>query len=361
MKNTMFLKKILPLKLKQNIYTFLNSEKVKLPVKKRFFIFLAADYGNIGDLAISSAQEKFIKENLTDCEVFPVPISKTRLWLDSIKKQVNSEDIITIIGGGNMGSLYPDIEDLRQLVIRSFPYNKIVCFPQTLDWDESKSSNKALKKIVKTYSAHSDIHIFARELITYKKLEEVFNGQQNVKIGFVPDIVMSTSAKQLGVVNSSKPTGILTCLRNDKECALKAEHYTILDGAIGDTGLTITKTDTHAGGSGLSKAECNKLLSNKIQQFAEAQLVITDRLHGMILCMLSGTPCLVLPNSNHKIRQTYLDWLKDHPRLIFVELENFTQVSKYIDQLLSQPRGNLTDSPVELAQYKPLIKALSEQ
>lgn len=355
------IKKVLPLTFKQYIHTFLNTEKVDLSVRKRAFVFLAADYGNIGDLAISSAQEKFIKENLTDYEVFPVPISKTRIWLDSIKKQVNSEDIITIIGGGNMGSLYPDIEDLRQLVIRSFPYNKIVCFPQTLDWDESKSSNKALKKIVKTYSAHSDIHIFARESITYRKLEEIFSGQLNVKIGFVPDIVMSASAKKLGVESSSKPAGVLTCLRNDKECGLKAEHYAILDRVIGDTGLTITKTDTHAGGSGLSKAECNKLLSNKIQQFAEAQLVITDRLHGMILCMLAGTPCLVLPNSNHKIRQTYLDWLKDHPRLIFVELENFTQISKYIDQLLSQPRGKLTDSPIELAQYKPLIKALFEK
>lgn len=355
----MFLKKILPLKFKQHIHTFLNCEKVDLPVRKRAFIFLAADYGNIGDLAISAAQEKFLEENLLDYEVFPVPISKTRLWLGSIKNQVTSEDIITIIGGGNMGSLYPDIEDLRQLVIQSFPYNKIVCFPQTLDWEESQSSNKALKKIVKIYASHSDIHVFARELITYKKLEDVFNGQKNVKIGFVPDIVMSSSAKQLGVVNSSKPTGILTCLRNDKECALKAEHYAILDSAIGDTGLTITKTDTHAGGSGLSKVECNKLLSSKIQQFAEAQLVITDRLHGMILCILSGTPCLVLPNSNHKIRQTYLNWLKDHPRVIFVEIENFTQVPKYIDQLLSQPRGNLTDSAVELTQYKPLIKALS--
>ncbi|TCB46544.1 hypothetical protein E0H83_06715 [Acinetobacter terrestris] len=354
-------KKILPLKFKQNVHSFLYKEKVELPNKKRAFIFLAADYGNIGDLAISSAQKRFLEENLADYEVFPVPISKTRLWLGSIKKQVTSEDIITIIGGGNMGSLYPDIEDLRQLVIRNFPYNKIVCFPQTLDWDDSQSSNQALKKIVKIYSGHTDIHIFARELITYKKLEEIFNGQQNVKIGFVPDIVMSASAKKLGVVNSSRPTGILTCLRNDKECALKAEHYAILDSAIDDTGLTITKTDTHTGGSGLSKAECTKMLSNKIQQFAEAKLVITDRLHGMILCMLSGTPCLVLPNSNHKIRQTYLDWLKDHPRLIFVELENFTQVSKYIDQLLSQPRGKLTDSPVELTQYKQLIKALSEK
>lgn len=354
-------KKLIPLRIKQMIFTIIKKEEVTLPKGKRIFIFLSADYGNIGDLAISAAQKKFLEDSLLDYQVSLVPISKTRLWLGSIKKQVTSEDIITIIGGGNMGSLYPDIEDLRQLVICSFPFNKIVCFPQTLDWDESQLSNKALKKIVKIYSSHSDIHVFARELVTYEKLEEIFNGQKNVNIAFVPDIVMSASAKKLGVVNSSKPTGILTCLRNDKECALKAEHYAILDSAISGTGLTIIRTDTHAGGAGLSKVKCNKLLSEKIQQFAEAQLVITDRLHGMILCMLSGTPCLVLPNSNHKIRQTYLDWLKDHPRLIFIEIENFVQIPKYIDQLLSQPRGNLNDSPVELTQYKPLIKALSKK
>jgi len=255
------LKKFIPIKVKQIIFTMLRKQNIILPEKNRIFIFLSADYGNIGDLAISKAQENFLKYNLLDYEVFPVPISNTRLWLDSIINQVTSEDIITIIGGGNMGSLYPDIEDLRQLVICSFPFNKIVCFPQTLDWDDSQSSSKALKKIVKVYSNHSDLHVFAREFITYKKLEEIFDSQQNVKIGFVPDIVMSASAKKLGVVNSSKPTGILTCLRNDKECALKAEHYAILDNAINDTGFTLTKTDTHAGGSGLSEAQCNKLLS----------------------------------------------------------------------------------------------------
>ncbi|MBB4835255.1 hypothetical protein DCL20_07080 [Acinetobacter schindleri] len=352
------LKKIIPLKIKQQIYKQLNKEEVTLPINKRIFIFLAADYGNIGDLAISSAQKIFLEEKLVDYEVVLVPISKTIIWLDSIKKQVNSEDIITIIGGGNMGSLYPDIENLRQVVIQSFPYNKIICFPQTLDWDESKLSNRALRKIVKIYASHSNIHIFAREGITFKKLQEIFISQKNVKIGFVPDIVMSSTAKKLGVVNSLRPRGILTCLRNDKECALKSEHYTILNNAIKETGLPVTNTDTHAGGSSLSESECNDLLSDKIQEFAGAQLVITDRLHGMILCILSGTPCLVLPNSNHKIRQTYLDWLRNHPRVIFMEINNFDQISNYMTHLLSKPRGTLSESPVDLVQYSRLIETL---
>ena len=353
-----FLKKFIPLVIKQRIIASLKKEEIVLPVGKRVFIFLSADYGNIGDLAISAAQKNFISQYTADYEIVTVPISKTIFWIDSIKKQIRTDDIITIIGGGNMGSLYPDIEGIRQLIIQKFSHNRIICFPQTLDWDETKASNRALNKIVRIYSSHSDIHIFARESITYKKLKKIFNGKVNVKIGLVPDIVMSASANNLGVVNSSKPTGILTCLRNDKECALKAEHYAIVESAIGNTGLTITKTDTHAGGSGLNEVECNKLLSDKIQQFAGVQLVITDRLHGMILCILSGTPCLVLPNSNHKIRQTYLDWLKYHPRLMFIESENFNKISDDIKFLLLQPRGTLNEFPVDSNKYNELIEAL---
>lgn len=355
------LKKLLPLQLKKSVYILLNKQKIYLPIKKRIFIFLSADYGNIGDLAISSAQKKFITEKLSDYEPFVIPISKTRLWIDSIKKQVSSDDIVTIIGGGNMGSLYPDIEDLRQLVIKSFPSNKIICFPQTLDWDTSKLSDKALKKILKIYSSHSNIYIFARESITYAKLQQLFESQPHVKIGFVPDIVMSATAEKLGVLHNSVAKGILTCLRDDKECALGSQHYKLLDDTIHATKRNVIKTDTHAGGSGLYEEHCQKLLAHKIQEFSEAELVITDRLHGMILCLLSGTPCLVLPNSNHKIKQTYLDWLRDHPRLIFLELENFESIAQSIDQLLSVPRGKLTESPVELEKYNQLIKALSEK
>lgn len=354
-------KKFTPVKIKQMIFGLLYRQNLILPKEKRIFVFLAADYGNIGDLAISSAQKEFLKENFTEYQVLSIPISKTRVWIDSIKKQINSEDIITIIGGGNMGSLYPDIEDLRQLVIKKFPSNKIICFPQTLDWDNSKLSDKALKKVLKVYSSHPNIYIFARESITYKKLKEIFASKLNVKIGFVPDIVMSTTATKLGVHSSLDANGILICLRDDKERVLNADHHKLLDEVIQTTGCVVTRTDTHAGGSGLDELKCNKLLAGKIKQFAEAKLVITDRLHGMILCMLSGTPCLVLPNSNHKIKQTYIDWLKGNPRLIFVESKNFSEIPRYVDLLLSQPRGTLSDFPVAQNQYKKLIEALSEK
>ena len=159
--NTTIVKNLIPLKIKQTLSAYINTRDLILPSGKRCFIFLAADYGNIGDIAISTAQKQYLENTLTDYEVISIPISQTRFVLGSIKKQVKADDMITIIGGGNMGGIYPDIEELRQLVIKSFPSNRIVCFPQTLDWDNSAKSNRALKTIVKTYTKHPDIHIFA--------------------------------------------------------------------------------------------------------------------------------------------------------------------------------------------------------
>ncbi|WP_435950486.1 polysaccharide pyruvyl transferase family protein [Psychrobacter sp. DM8] len=331
---------------------------MSLPSGRRCFIFLAADYGNIGDIAISCAQSHYLKSVLPDYDVISIPISQTRFLIDSINKQIKANDIVTIIGGGNMGGTYPDIEALRQLVIKTFRTNRIICFPQTLDWNKSAQSKRALKKIIKVYSSHPDIHLFARESISFAKLNQMFSSKDTVKISLVPDIVMSATAKVLGATECYDTSGILRCLRDDKEAALTTKQCSIVDKALVKTGHDIEKTDTHAGGLQLSAAHCTQLLTDKLNQFRAANLVVTDRLHGMILSLLSGTPCLVLPNSNHKIRQTQADWLQGHPRIIFLELNEIDQISKSIDSLLSLPHGSLDASPVDLSKYNDLKKAL---
>ena len=357
--NIVTIKKLIPLKIKQSISGYVGARYLALPSGIRCFVFLAADYGNIGDIAISAAQKQYLENVLDGYEVISVPISQTRFVLNSIKKQIKADDIVTIIGGGNMGSTYSDIEGLRQLVIKSFPNNRIVCFPQTLDWDDTAESKKALQNIVKTYFKHSDIHVFARESITHSKLNELFNRYNNVSIGLVPDIVMSATASALGTSECLEPSGILRCLRDDKEVALSDEQYIIVDKALANTGYQIEQTDTHAGGSHLDEAHCTKLLADKLSQFRAAKLVVTDRLHGMILCLLSGTPCLVLPNSNHKISQTYSDWLYNHPRLVFLELKDINEIPKFIDKLLAMPHGMMNDSLVDINKYNDLKEALT--
>ena len=43
-------------------------------------------------------------------------------------------EIGIVIGGGNMDDKYQSLEDARLFVIKKFPKNKIISFPQTGQW-----------------------------------------------------------------------------------------------------------------------------------------------------------------------------------------------------------------------------------
>lgn len=88
--------------------------------KKNIFIFLGADYGNLGDVAITYAQTKYLKEHCQDYNVIEIPISQTVAGINSVRRVISNDDIVVLIGGGNTSDIYDDIEWLRQLVILYF-------------------------------------------------------------------------------------------------------------------------------------------------------------------------------------------------------------------------------------------------
>ena len=50
-------------------------------------------------------------------------------------------------------------------------------------------------------------------------------------------------------------------------------------------------------------AERKQYLEDMFTDISSAELVVTDRLHGMVFCAITGTPCVVFPNDHHKIRE----------------------------------------------------------
>ena len=50
-------------------------------------------------------------------------------------------------------------------------------------------------------------------------------------------------------------------------------------------------------------------LRKKRIEFQKAALVVTDRLHGMILCAITGTPCIVINSRSPKVKGCY-EWIR---------------------------------------------------
>lgn len=326
-----------------------DRSEVWLPPGPRVFIFLAADYGNLGDVAITEAQSDFLSATFPGHSVFLIPISKTLAWISSIRSQIKPDDVITLIGGGNMGTAYPDIEALRRLVIHVFPGSRIIAFPQSIDLNGALNYSLRVRIFLRAYIRHKNIIFALRESRSRDLVYQVPGGREHVL--YVPDIVLSAHYPQ----DSDRRYGAILSLRNDRERSRSSAVDEEIGAALDKRFCQIECRDTETGVRFQSRLDAASALTRHLKAYSGAELVVTDRLHGMILAERSGTPVLVLDNSNQKISSTYRDWLQEHPRVSL--LQPGEDVGLAIDALLSAAAS----CPIDYSHnphFAPLVAAL---
>lgn len=311
--------------------------------QKKAFLFLAADYGNLGDVAITYAQTKFLEDQRY--QVIEIPISQTAAGIWWVKKHIQPTDIVTLIGGGNMSDLYEQIETLRQLVIDQFPTHKIISFPQTFDFSESQYGQQWLNKAKKTYQSHNKLTLVAREQVSFELMKKNFSRNNVIQ---TPDIVLTLK----DVITSSPRKGAVICLRDDKEKAIdNTTSQKIIDVLNLYFDQDIRYRDTHINENNMSIETRVKALNDIWQIFGQAKIVVTDRLHGMVFAYITQTPCIVFTNNNHKIKGTY-QWIEDCGYIKFLPTFEEERFMRYLTELqMIQPKLlNLNSF------YEPLIK-----
>ncbi|GGD40940.1 putative pyruvyl transferase EpsI [Muriicola marianensis] len=318
--------------------------------RPKVFIFLAADYGNLGDVAITYAQHKFLQNCYPNHLVTEIPISKTLDGIAFVKKTRTSKDIMTIVGGGNMGDLYPMIEHFRQLVIQNFPENRIICFPQTVDFSETPKGQKALKKAIRVYSKHPDLTLLAREKKSHQFFKEHFPKNKSL---LSPDIVMGLDRSE----SKFGRKGALICLREDKEKKrTQHEEQVLLEIVDSYFGNHINR-DTHIGGRGYPLIARVRALFRIWEDFKKAELVVTDRLHGMIFCYITRTPALVFLNNNHKVKSCHA-WIQDAHWISLLENWDSENIKKAIQSVTSD-NSSFTGTSVQ-NKFQELTRNLRE-
>ncbi len=201
-------------------------------------------------------------------------------------------------------------QELRvRKIIETFPNNKIIILPQTIFYGEDEESKKQFELSKKIYGKHKDLHIFAREEISYNIMKKAYK-KNNIYL--VPDIVLYNNDRK----ESYERKGITFLIRSDKEKSISnKEMKRIIDQAKKISDVNIT--DTIIQQKVMSK-ERKKVLEKKLKELSKSKLVITDRLHGMVFAKITRTPCIVLSNCNHKVKGVY-NWVKDLPYIYYSE------------------------------------------
>lgn len=285
-------------------FLFAKPQKNRLKVsRKNIFIFLAADYANLGDVAITIAQHRMLKLCFPDYSIVEIPASFSLEKIKGLTQEIKSDDIITIIGGGNMGDMYWCYELMRQLIVSLFRKNTIISFPQTMYFSSTLLGNNMFTTAKDTYSHKTNLLLMARERYSYDLMCRFFKSQ----VVLTPDIVLTL--KNWNKEKSSQRK-VLFMLRSDDEKSMSENTQKKIESVISTLNMDIEYSDTIVYGSNVTIDNKHKYLSELLEKISSASLVVTDRLHGMIFSYISGVPAIVFSNNNYKVKGEY-QWIKE--------------------------------------------------
>lgn len=133
-------------------------------------------------------------------------------------------------------------------------------------------------------------------------------------------------------IQSEKINNVLLLIRNDKERSLSSELVHDLINRLNMRGIRCNQSDMMATDTQhiINWSQREQIVQSKMNEISSYDLVITDRLHGMILSYINDTNCIALNNNNGKVRSLYNDYLKECNYVNFCE-PNMNQILGMID------------------------------
>lgn len=335
-------------------YVISEIRKSKRPIqstsdKNRIFLFGIPKYMNYGDLGIAQAEKEFLHRYFPEKELISVSESRTDVQLKYLKRVISKTDIIAISGGGNMNDLYPFQDEMRIKIFKMFPNNRIISFPQSVAYNLS-DTHSSFYNMIDSLKENTETFIFTRDKISFNFVEKNF--PTNVNVFLTPDIALNLKNNEI----VKRKNIITTFLRKDSE-KLENKEISQLVSKL-DQDYIIKNSDTveamwmHV----ITNKNLKKLVDNKLAEFSSSKLIITDRLHGMIFSIVTGTSAIVFDNSNHKIKYAYEDWFTDIPYIYYAD--NYSDLYK-LSKNIMEDNNIKTKIPNLTKKYDSLIKAFT--
>lgn len=294
---------------------------------RKIFILGVPDHYNLGDHAITYATRRLLKNLYPKTEIEEIPITKFARKLPYLKKNIKLGDMIVLQGGGNMGNTYWRNERIRREVIVHFPDIIKIIFPETIYYEPSSEGREDFERSKRFYN-RKNIIVFAREQKSYEIMKKAY---PRCRIYLVPDVVCFLSPYK----TSHEMSDIGLYFRHDGESSITSAERMEIGTFLESQTESFRYEDMIYRSQGyVGTANRNLIVNKKIEEIASFKMIITDRLHAMIICSITGTPCIVIAGYNHKIRSFYETWLKNCPYIWMSDsAEEFVQAYERVKDI----------------------------
>lgn len=286
------------------------------PRLERYALLDFPNHSNVGDSAIYLG-ELALLEKLYGAE----PRYVSEMDADGLGKIVppGPENVIFLHGGGNFGDLWPTHQKFREQVIRDFAGHRIVQLPQTIHF----ADKAALERSRQIINDHPDFTLLVRDRTSLEIARQNFS----CPVHLCPD-----SAFMLGMLEPRASSGDqpLFLLRTDKEASGLARErvnermpVARIEDWLGEPSVKSRRQRLEGqlqrrvpAARALLRSRrqfdyrdwATKRLERGLRQLSSARIVVTDRLHAHILCVLLGKPHIVLDNFYGKVRSFADAW-----------------------------------------------------
>lgn len=270
--------------------------------EKIIYLMAAPDYGNLGDHAIAIAEKKVLHEIFPEHKLIEIDCGTYNNCEEDLKRIISDKSMILITGGGFLGDLWMNMEGIVRSVISNYPDNKIIILPQSLYF--RNKSGVEYENTCRIYRSHRNLKMILRERFSFEEAHKILSED---KTFLLPDMAL--------YLEESMPPHepgkhVLLCMREDKERILSDEKQKMIHDFFSERGWQISESSNIT--ENFSTDQRDSRVMARLKEFHDADLVITDRLHGMIFSVLAGTPCIAFNNLSRKVEGVYSEWLKDN-------------------------------------------------
>jgi pyruvyl transferase EpsI len=286
-----------------------------LPSRRNKIVWLGAFppmHSNMGDHAQTLAAEQYFNNEFPDYHV--ICLNRNQISIPLLKKissTLNSNDLVFIHSSGDFGSKYYDVEKsyckLRKEIINIFNKNKIINLPTTVFYENNERGKRILEDDRQFYK-NKNVTILGRESVSADFLASNFECNSS----FFPDFVFYLKPTMI-----KKPRkGALLLLRSDEESGLSNEEKTKLIYLAQKYTSVVHDRDILKSSIPVVAFIRQNYIDSICRIYQNYEFVITDRLHGMIIAVITKTPCIAISGGiPHKI-SAYQSFLSESVEFI---------------------------------------------
>ena len=275
---------------------------------------------NVGDSAIWLGERAVLRELGHDVVYASDRYGHNQAHL---QRALPRDGVVLFHGGGNFGDVWPGHHRFRLRVIEASADRPVVVLPQTVGFrsDESRAETGRI------LDDHGGVRVMCRDARSVSDVQQL----SSAPVVLVPD-----AAFALGVLPRSAPHGLspLWLARSDSERTgppLRAPSANSLDwlspagtpghhaavkafrraslrwSPVGSRVSLASRVAAPAYRLGLDRA-AQQRVDFGIDLLSGAAVVITDRLHAHILCVLTGTPHVFVDTGYGKLTEFHRAW-----------------------------------------------------